>query len=299
MRHQLAVLQRRQPRRLDLDWADRALLATMLGVIPKARRHGLRAPRVCCRSSPKRAFRNVVQQPADPREHVSVRAANRYPRAGGDCDTGPTCAAVPHTFRLTAGILEHDDRWTSVVALGGAAPTPAGTMVEDDGAGRPGLGDAYRWCRRTTRSSATMVIRSPSTSYSTLKGDAQPAVGDTHELFRRQPLSRGGGSAPAGRQDSTNSREAVAPWGPSLALRLRSGTGTARWSSTWHRASGTGVGPDDPAVQLVHVEPARHRRAGRRAQGRLYLRARGARPRIAMIDPRDRRRRRGRAIQPR
>ena len=42
LRHQLAVLQRRQPRRLALDWADRALLATMLGLIPKARRHGLR-----------------------------------------------------------------------------------------------------------------------------------------------------------------------------------------------------------------------------------------------------------------
>jgi putative transposase len=26
----------------DLDWADRALLATLLGVIPKARRQGLR-----------------------------------------------------------------------------------------------------------------------------------------------------------------------------------------------------------------------------------------------------------------
>src|SRR5215472_3426078 len=42
LRHQLAVLQRRQPRRPDLDWADRALLATLLAVIPKARRHGLR-----------------------------------------------------------------------------------------------------------------------------------------------------------------------------------------------------------------------------------------------------------------
>jgi len=42
LRHQLAVLQRRQSRRPDLDWADRALLATLLAVIPKVRRHGLR-----------------------------------------------------------------------------------------------------------------------------------------------------------------------------------------------------------------------------------------------------------------
>src|ERR1019366_2972335 len=42
LRHQLSVLQRRQPRRPKLDLADRALLAALLGVIPKARRHGLR-----------------------------------------------------------------------------------------------------------------------------------------------------------------------------------------------------------------------------------------------------------------
>jgi putative transposase len=41
LRHQLAVLQRR-PRRPRLNWADRALLAALLGVIPKARRRGLR-----------------------------------------------------------------------------------------------------------------------------------------------------------------------------------------------------------------------------------------------------------------
>src|ERR1019366_5794500 len=35
-------LQRQQPRRPKLNWADRALLAALLGVIPKARRHGLR-----------------------------------------------------------------------------------------------------------------------------------------------------------------------------------------------------------------------------------------------------------------
>jgi hypothetical protein len=41
-RHQLTVLQRQQARRPDLNWADRALLATLLSVIPKARRRGLR-----------------------------------------------------------------------------------------------------------------------------------------------------------------------------------------------------------------------------------------------------------------
>jgi putative transposase len=42
LRHQLAVLQRHQPRRPKLTWADRALLAALLSVIPKARRQGLR-----------------------------------------------------------------------------------------------------------------------------------------------------------------------------------------------------------------------------------------------------------------
>jgi hypothetical protein len=42
LRHQLAVLQRRRPGRPKLNWADRALLAVLLGVIPKARRQGLR-----------------------------------------------------------------------------------------------------------------------------------------------------------------------------------------------------------------------------------------------------------------
>ena len=43
LRHQLAVRQRRRPRRPNLDWADRALLATLLAVIPKARRQGAAA----------------------------------------------------------------------------------------------------------------------------------------------------------------------------------------------------------------------------------------------------------------
>src|SRR5690348_13692705 len=42
LRHQLAVLQQRQPRRPNLSWADRALLAILHGVIANAPRSGLR-----------------------------------------------------------------------------------------------------------------------------------------------------------------------------------------------------------------------------------------------------------------
>jgi len=42
LRRQLAVLQRRQPRRPTVNWADRALLAALLAVIPRARRQGMR-----------------------------------------------------------------------------------------------------------------------------------------------------------------------------------------------------------------------------------------------------------------
>src|SRR6266487_1929077 len=41
LRHQLAVLQRRQPRHPRLNWADRALPAALLGLIPKTRRQRL------------------------------------------------------------------------------------------------------------------------------------------------------------------------------------------------------------------------------------------------------------------
>jgi putative transposase len=42
LRHQLIVLQRRQPCRPKLNWANRALFAALLSVVPKARRHRLR-----------------------------------------------------------------------------------------------------------------------------------------------------------------------------------------------------------------------------------------------------------------
>jgi hypothetical protein len=42
LRHQLAVLQRHKAARSNLNWPDRALLAALFGVIPKARRQWLR-----------------------------------------------------------------------------------------------------------------------------------------------------------------------------------------------------------------------------------------------------------------
>jgi hypothetical protein len=40
LRHRLAVLQRRQPLHPKLNWADRALLAALLGVIPQNKSEG-------------------------------------------------------------------------------------------------------------------------------------------------------------------------------------------------------------------------------------------------------------------
>jgi hypothetical protein len=42
LRHQLGVLQRQQVRKPGLTWADRALIAALTSVVPKARRAGLR-----------------------------------------------------------------------------------------------------------------------------------------------------------------------------------------------------------------------------------------------------------------
>ena len=42
LRHQLTVLQRKVGGRPTMTWADRALIATLLGMIPKAQRAGLR-----------------------------------------------------------------------------------------------------------------------------------------------------------------------------------------------------------------------------------------------------------------
>src|ERR1700749_3760738 len=80
LRHQLTVLQRRQPRRPKLNWADRALLATLLSVAPKAPRHGLRLRvppdtilrwhrDIVRRRSAAMSMRGNTGRPATPPEH--------------------------------------------------------------------------------------------------------------------------------------------------------------------------------------------------------------------------------------
>src|SRR5690242_6990237 len=83
LRHQLAVLQRRQLGRPNLNWADRALLATMLGVIPKSAAPGTAAagypghdPALASRHHQPPLGRQVharkERPPGDPPEHQST-----------------------------------------------------------------------------------------------------------------------------------------------------------------------------------------------------------------------------------
>ena len=95
LRHQLAVLQRRQPCRPNLNWADRALLATLLGVIPEARRQGLRLlvtpdtilrwhRDIVCRRWAARSMRGKTGRPATRRDirALVLRLARENPGWG-------------------------------------------------------------------------------------------------------------------------------------------------------------------------------------------------------------------------
>ena len=65
LRHQLAVAQRHQPYRPKLNWADRALLAALLSVIPKACRRGLRllvTPDTILRRLSRRSWQQVIER---------------------------------------------------------------------------------------------------------------------------------------------------------------------------------------------------------------------------------------------
>jgi putative transposase len=80
LRHQVAVLQRHQARRPNLNWADRALLAALLGVIPKARRQGLRL--LVTPETIVRWHRDIVQRRWAARSMREQYRVRRQPRIG-------------------------------------------------------------------------------------------------------------------------------------------------------------------------------------------------------------------------
>jgi|ERR1022692_1178342 hypothetical protein len=87
LRHQLAVLQRHQPRRSKLNWADRALLAALLGTMPKARHRGLRllvTPDTILRWHRARSMRGKTGRPATRRniKALVLRLARENPEWG-------------------------------------------------------------------------------------------------------------------------------------------------------------------------------------------------------------------------
>ena len=114
LRHQLTVLQRRQPRRPDLDWADRALHATLLAVIPKVRHYGLRLlvtpdtivrwhRDIVRRRWAARSIRGNTGRPADPPQHQGPG-----PPAGPGEHRPPACSPWPG--HLVARLLARPGR---------------------------------------------------------------------------------------------------------------------------------------------------------------------------------------------
>src|SRR5260370_11671938 len=113
LRHQLAVLQRRQPRRPKLDWADRTLLATLLGVIPKARRQGLRL--LITPDTIVRWHRDIVRRrwaaraacgrTGRPATRPNIRGLVQRGRLGTGCRSrwSPSCSATFPGTRSWAG----------------------------------------------------------------------------------------------------------------------------------------------------------------------------------------------------
>src|ERR1035441_5765305 len=76
LRHQLAVLQRRRGCRPKLTWADRALLATLVSVIPRARRQGLRL--LVTPDTIVRWHRDIVRRRWAARDRKSTRLNSRH-----------------------------------------------------------------------------------------------------------------------------------------------------------------------------------------------------------------------------
>jgi hypothetical protein len=135
LRHQLAVLQRRQPRRPNLNWADRALLTTLLGVTPKARRHGLRLLVTPTRSCAGTATSSAAAGPPGP---CAARPADRRPAGASGHWSAGWPGKTPNGD--TAGSTASWPAWESRSQRRpyGRSSRPAASTPPGDGPGRPG-----------------------------------------------------------------------------------------------------------------------------------------------------------------
>ena len=101
LRHQLSVMQPGHPHRLKLNRADRALLATLLGVIPRARRQGLRL--LVTPETILRWHRDIVRRRPD---EISEHSSSGWPERTPDgVSAGSTATRRP-------GASDERDRWT-------------------------------------------------------------------------------------------------------------------------------------------------------------------------------------------
>ena len=145
LRHQLAVLQRRQPRRPKLNRADRALLAALLGVIPKTRRHRLRL--LVTPDTILRWHRDIVR-----RRRAAVRARQDRPPA---TRRNIKALAAGWPGRTQAGATSGSTaRWPAWESRSrrqryGESSRPAASAPPGTGPGRPGHSS---WVLRPRRS---------------------------------------------------------------------------------------------------------------------------------------------------
>src|SRR5690349_15854610 len=135
LRHQLAVLQRRQPRHPKLNWADRALLAALLGVIPRARRHGLRL--LVTPDTIVRWHRDIVRRRWAAR---SMRGKTGRPATGRNIKALVLRLARENPGWATAGSTGNWPAWESRSRRRpyGRSSRPTAPTPRHDGPGQPG-----------------------------------------------------------------------------------------------------------------------------------------------------------------
>jgi putative transposase len=157
LRHQLAVLQRQQPRRPDLDRADRALLATLLTVIPEAQRQALRllSPRTRSCAGPRESrlgYRTIHGELAGLGVKTAAPAVREIlNKAGMDPAPRRTAPAWPQFLRsqaeaiLACGFFTAElPDGTQAYVLAGSSTPPGTSASSESPCIQPGNGPPSR-----------------------------------------------------------------------------------------------------------------------------------------------------------